>query len=102
MTRLDHPSELGVGIATAFTATIYGVGSANMVFLPLHARLAHAAEARDRERQVVIQGFLLLSEGKSGTLIRQNLASFIADKKQRPSTDTVNDRKLGEPAGQAA
>ncbi len=102
MTRLDHPAELGQGIATAFTATIYGVGSANMLFLPLHARLASAADARDRERHVVIEGFVLLSEGKSGTLIRQNLQSFISDKKPRAAAGGANDGRMGEPAGQAA
>ncbi len=34
MMRLDHPAELGEGIATAFVATIYGVGAANLIFLP--------------------------------------------------------------------
>lgn len=102
MTRLDHPAELGPGIATAFTATIYGVGSANMIFLPLGARLSHFANARDRERQVIIQGFMLLSEGKSGTLIRQNLQSFVPEKKKKATADNTSDDKLGEPAGQTA
>jgi chemotaxis protein MotA len=100
MTRLDHPSELGIGIATAFTATIYGVGSANMLFLPLHSRLAAATDARDRERQIVIEGFVLLSEGKSGSIIRQNLQSFLNEKKSKPNADIANEGKFGEPAGQ--
>jgi chemotaxis protein MotA len=103
MTRLDHPAELGVGIATAFTATIYGVGSANLLFLPLHSRLANIAEALERDRQIVIEGFILLSEGKSGSLIRQNLQSFMTDKKRRASAEGgASGSKLGEPAGQAA
>jgi chemotaxis protein MotA len=101
MTRLDHPSELGLGIATAFTATIYGVGAANLFFLPLSARLAGAAAARDRDRQVVVQGFILLSEGKSGTLIRQNLQSFLTDKKKK-TAGGGNEGKFGAAAGQAA
>jgi chemotaxis protein MotA len=101
MTRLDHPAELGPGIATAFTATIYGVGAANLIFLPLAARLASAAAARNRDRQIVVQGFVLLSEGKSGTLIRQNLQSFLTDKKQKAAGGGV-EGKFGEAAGQAA
>jgi chemotaxis protein MotA len=101
MTRLDHPAELGPGIATAFTATIYGVGAANLCFLPLSARLAAAAAARNRERQIIVQGFVLLSEGKSGTLIRQNLQSFLTDKKPKAPA-TGSDGKFGEAAGQAA
>ena len=101
MQRLDHPAELGTGIATAFTATIYGVGAANLCFLPLAARLAAAAAARHRERQIIVQGFVLLSEGKSGTLIRQNLQSFLSEKKEKASAGS-NEGKLGEAAGQAA
>jgi chemotaxis protein MotA len=101
MQRLDHPAELGSGIATAFTATIYGVGAANLCFLPLAARLGAVAAARHRERQIIVQGFVLLSEGKSGTLIRQNLQSFLTEKKEKVSGG-VNEGKLGEAAGQAA
>jgi chemotaxis protein MotA len=101
MTRLDHPAELGLGIATAFTATIYGVGSANLFFLPLHARIANTAAARDRDRQVIIQGFVLLSEGKSGTLIRQNLQSFLTEKKP-PAAGRAKEGSYGEAAEQAA
>ena len=101
MTRLDHPAELGPGIATAFTATIYGVGAANLFFLPLSARFASAAAARDRDRQVIIQGFILLSEGKSGTLIRQNLQSFLTEKKPKAAAG-ASESKFAEAAGQPA
>lgn len=103
MTRLDHPSELGAGIATAFIATVYGVGFANMVFLPLGAHIASLAKARRQERHVVIQGFLLLSEGKSGTLIRQNLQSFVTDqKKKEKAPEKASEPKLAEAEEQAA
>jgi chemotaxis protein MotA len=103
MTHLDHPSELGSGIATAFIATVYGVGCANMMFLPLGNRLGAFADARKRERQIVIQGFMLLAEGKSGTLIRQNLQSFLPEPAIRKSSkDAPADDKGGVTVGQAA
>ncbi|GAB0116657.1 MotA/TolQ/ExbB proton channel family protein [Acidisoma sp. 7E03] len=102
MTRLDHPDELGAGIATAFIATVYGVGFANMVFLPLGMHIAAYAKARKQERHIVIQGFLLLSEGKSGTLIRQNLQSFVTDKKKEKAAGKGAEADLGEAAEQAA
>ncbi|MCB8874919.1 MotA/TolQ/ExbB proton channel family protein [Acidisoma silvae] len=103
MTRLDHPDQLGSGIATAFVATVYGVGFANMVFLPLGARLAAFAESRRRERQIVIQGFMLLAEGKSGTLIRQNLQSFVPEPAPKAGRKgSADDSTLGAAAGQAA
>ncbi|GAB0114426.1 MotA/TolQ/ExbB proton channel family protein [Acidisoma sp. C75] len=103
MTRLAHPSELGSGIATAFIATVYGVGFANMVFLPLGARIASVAQAQKDERHIVIRGFMLLSEGKSGTLIRQNLHSFLTDSGKKPSRkENKRDGALNEAAEQAA
>ena len=94
MMRLDHPEELGEGIATAFVATIYGVGFANLIALPLGARLKHLAKELERERHVVIQGFMLLAEGKPGIVIRQNLQSFLEDKKS-----TAKPEAGDEPAG---
>jgi chemotaxis protein MotA len=101
MLRLDHPEELGEGIATAFVATIYGVGGANLIFLPLGTRLAALAEARERERHIIIQGFLLIAEGKPGIVIRQTLQSFLADKKTSKRADSA-DAPLGEPAAEGA
>jgi chemotaxis protein MotA len=89
MMRLDHPEELGEGIATAFVATIYGVGFANLIALPLGARFKSLAKELERERHVVIQGFMLLAEGKPGIVIRQNLQSFIEDKKAKPKTEAA-------------
>ncbi len=98
MMRLDHPEELGEGIATAFVATIYGVGFANLIALPLGARLKHLARELERERHVVIQGFVLLSEGKPGIVIRQNLQSFLEDA-DKPKKDAAQEGD--EPAGAA-
>ncbi|MDE8347302.1 MAG: flagellar motor protein [Acidocella sp.] len=97
MMRLNHPEELGAGIATAFVATIYGVGAANLIFLPLGTRFKHLAEEMERERNVVIQGFILLAAGKPGLIIRQNLQSFL-DAKGKPKPEPVAD---DEPAGAA-
>lgn len=94
MMRLDHPEELGEGIATAFVATIYGVGFANLVALPLGARLKQLARELERERHVVIQGFMLLAEGKPGLVIKQNLHSFLPAAKAKAKPGMA-----GEPAG---
>ncbi|OYV54292.1 MAG: flagellar motor protein, partial [Acidocella sp. 21-58-7] len=102
MMRLDHPEELGEGVATAFVATIYGVGAANLIFLPLGTRFAAVAEARAREREIIIQGFALLAEGKPGILIRQNLQSLLADHGKKASKKSADNEAIGEPAEQAA
>jgi chemotaxis protein MotA len=87
MMRLDHPDELGEGIATAFIATVYGVGFANLVALPLGNRLKQLAKEASRQRDVVIQGFMLLAEGKPGMVIKQNLSSFLDDHGKKPKAE---------------
>jgi chemotaxis protein MotA len=102
MMRLDHPEELGGGIATAFVATIYGVGFANLIALPLGTRLKHLAEELERERHVVIQGFVLLAEGKPGIVIRQNLSSFLDAKGKAKSKPAAEDEAPAAAAQAAA
>ena len=100
MMRLDHPSELGEGIATAFIATVYGVGFANLIALPLGGRLKSIAKEMERERMVVIQGFLLLAEGKPGIVIRQTLKNFMHEAPEPKVAET--EEEVPEGASQAA
>ena len=58
---LDKPDALGIGIATAFVATIYGIGSANLLFFPLASRLRARHEARMRRREEIITVILSLN-----------------------------------------
>ena len=96
MMRLDHPAELGEGIATAFVATIYGVGFANLIALPLGLRLKRLAQELERERHIVIQGFMLLAEGKPGIVIRQNLLSFVTDKAKAVPAEAEGEEPAGD------
>ena len=101
MMRLDHPSELGEGIATAFIATVYGVGFANLIALPLGARLKTIAAGLERDRHVMIQGFILLAEGKPGIVIRQTLKSFLPGD-QKAKAAPQDEQEAPEGASQAA
>lgn len=104
MMRLDHPSELGEGIATAFIATVYGVGFANLIALPLGARLRTIAAGLERDRHVMIQGFVLLAEGKPGIIIRQTLKSFLPAESNAEAAqqDEQDEQEVPEGASQAA
>lgn len=100
MMELNHPDQLGTGIATAFIATVYGVGFANLVALPLGARLKTIAKDLERERFIVIQGFILLSEGKSGIIIRQTLKNYLDEPGKKK--DASSDEAASQRASQAA
>lgn len=62
---LDRPEALGVGIATAFVATIYGLSLANLIFFPLAARLRERHESRMKRREELVS--VLLSLGSNET-----------------------------------
>ena len=84
MESLSDPSRLGAGIAVAFVATVYGVGFANLLLLPLATKLRGIAREAERTRELVIEGALALQEGLSPPLVDLKLRSFLASAAERP------------------
>ena len=73
MENLADPTKLGSGIATAFVATVYGVGSANVIFLPISTKLKRKL-AKERERQTLIaEGILSIQEGLNPRVLEAKL-----------------------------
>jgi chemotaxis protein MotA len=77
MENLTDPSKLGAGIAVAFVATIYGVGSANLIFLPIAAKLRAKAAATAKHRHLVLEGILAIQEGQNPRLIEHRLRGLL-------------------------
>lgn len=77
MGHLGDPKALGEGIATAFVATIYGVGFANLLFLPVADRLRAVALHVADARSLMIEGLLAISEGEHPRTIEVRLGSFL-------------------------
>lgn len=77
MTNLADPSALGAGIATAFVATIYGVGLANLILLPIAGKLRGIALRRFHYREMMLQGLLAVVEGYNPMMIRSRLESYL-------------------------
>ncbi|NWF57541.1 MAG: flagellar motor protein [Syntrophaceae bacterium] len=79
MENLSDPSKLGAGIAVAFVATVYGVGSANLLFLPMSTKL----EVRNRQvmiiNEMILEGVVALSTGENPRLIEEKLTSFLSE-----------------------
>lgn len=78
MENLSDPGKLGSGIAVAFVATVYGVGSANLIFLPIAAKLRGRALRRARRRDVILEGVLAIQEGQNPRVIDQKLRGLLA------------------------
>lgn len=78
MENLSDPTKLGSGIAVAFVATVYGVGSANLLFLPIGAKLRSRAARQARRREVTLEGILAIQEGLNPRLIEQKMRGLLA------------------------
>ncbi|CBL45067.1 Flagellar motor protein MotA [gamma proteobacterium HdN1] len=77
MGNLADPSKLGAGIATAFVATIYGVGLANLLFLPLAAKLKAVIKTQTRLREMMIEGLLAIADGENPRTIEMKLEGYL-------------------------
>jgi chemotaxis protein MotA len=77
MQNLSDPSMLGAGIATAFVATIYGVGFANLLFLPMANKLKAIAHALSQEREMIAEGIASIAEGENPRNIELKLSGFL-------------------------
>lgn len=75
--NLADPSKLGHGIAAAFIATIYGIGSANLFFLPMAAKLKSVVAEQTRVREMLIEGLISISQGENPRNIEAKLRGFL-------------------------
>ena len=77
MGNLADPSKLGAGIATAFVATIYGVGAANLLFLPIASKLKSTIKANSSQREMIIEGLIAIADGENPRTIEMKLEGYI-------------------------
>jgi chemotaxis protein MotA len=79
MQRLDNIAEVGRGIAIAFVATIYGVGFANLVFLPAAGKLRIRQEEEQMVKEMMLEGVISIQEGMNPRMIEIKLRTFLFD-----------------------
>ncbi len=77
MQNLADPSKLGAGIAAAFTATVYGIGLANLFFLPVAAKLKGIVAEQSQVREMVIEGMVSIALGDNPRSIESKLQGYL-------------------------
>ena len=77
MENLSDPSKLGHGIAVAFVATIYGVGLANLILIPIANKLKSLVFAQTQFRYMMIEGIVSIAEGDNPRNIEAKLQGFV-------------------------
>ena len=88
MQHLDNINEVGKGIAVAFVATVYGVGSANLFFLPSAGKLRWRIREEQIVREMTLEGVISILEGMNPRMLETKLVGFLRDapKQTKPAT----------------
>ncbi|ADW70893.1 flagellar motor protein [Granulicella tundricola] len=79
MQRMDNVGEIGKGIAVAFVSTLYGIGLANLVFLPLAGKLKIRMRERQLVREMTLEAVVSIMEGVSARALRQRLEAYLTE-----------------------
>ncbi|MBN2244054.1 MAG: flagellar motor protein [Acidobacteria bacterium] len=82
MENLSDPSKLGSGIAVAFVATVYGVGLANLVYLPISGKLKTKVRSQLITKEIMLVGVIGILEGENPRLIDDKLNSYLTRSEQ--------------------
>jgi chemotaxis protein MotA len=77
MGNLADPSMLGSGIAVAFVATIYGVASANLIFLPISSKIRACVKRESQYREMLLEGIISIADGENPRSIELKLGSYL-------------------------
>jgi chemotaxis protein MotA len=79
MQRMDNVTEIGRGIAVAFVSTLYGLGLANILLLPLAGKLRIRIRERQIAREMVLEAVLAIMDGMGPRALRERLECYLAE-----------------------
>lgn len=89
--RLDTPDTLGPLIATAFVATLWGLLSANFIWLPIGMRLTRLGELEVERKTLLMEGLLAVQAGSQPRLVDERLRALVADNPSRKARESTSD-----------
>ena len=95
--NLSRPATLGPSISSAFIATLYGVGSANVVYLPVAHKLKYLSALEQELRYMTLEGVLAIQSGDNPRVVADKLLSFIPPE-ARASEEELGEAAAGAPA----
>lgn len=80
--NMENPNELGPAIAVAFLATLYGIASANLLWLPISNKLKVRSKDQILYKELALEGIMSLQSGEASALMKEKMLAFV-DEKQR-------------------
>lgn len=81
MSNLTDTSKLGSGIAVAFVATVYGIGSANLIFIPIGNKIKRKVKRRMEIKAMVLEGAIGIMSGLNPFVIEEKMKAYMHDAK---------------------
>ena len=99
MKNLADIDKVGHGIAVSFVATVYGVGVANILFLPAANKIKARAHEATQVKELVLEGIIGIVEGLNPKLIRIKLEAYAGG--QQPAGDAGADKSGAKGKGRA-
>jgi chemotaxis protein MotA len=102
--NLSRPATLGPSISSAFIATLYGVGSANVVYLPVAHKLKFLSSLEQELRYMTLEGVLAIQAGDNPRIVESKLMSYVspAERDAEPAAAEGAAAGAAEPASAAA
>ncbi len=94
--NLSTPSTLGHSIAGAFLATLYGVGSANLILLPIANRLRDISAREVAYRELLLEAILSIQAGDNPRMLEEKLQSFLAPAERESASERRQAERRGE------
>jgi chemotaxis protein MotA len=82
LSNLSEPDKLGHAIAGAFLATLYGIASANLIFLPLAKKLHYRAKQESEVGLLIVEGLVSIQSGDNPRMVQEKLMSLIHEEKK--------------------
>ncbi len=98
MQHLDKIDEVGRGIAVAFVATIYGVGSANLLYLPVAGKMKIRIREEQIVREMTLEGVASILEGMNPRMLETKLLSFLVDAEKAEQAKEAEEKAREEAA----
>ena len=96
--QLDNPGALGEAIASAFLATLWGLLTANLIYLPIAGKLKIKDEEEARDRYMQMEGILAIQAGENPRIVRDKLNAYLSPSEAK-GEEEAGDKKV--PAGTA-
>jgi chemotaxis protein MotA len=100
--NLSNPATLGHSIAGAFVATLWGVMSANFLWLPIGARMNTLADLEVERLTMVIEGVLALQSGAKPRVLAEKLLAMVPESERGPSAESGKKERAPAPVPSGA